>query len=268
MTKGLSFDQLYPGTYIKAGEFGGKAVTLTIKDVKREMLSNGTGGEEGAVTVSFDETEKQWVMNKTCGVCLRAMWGDDSGEWAGHRVTLHPVKDESGLSESGQCIRVKGSPELPKELKFRARLGRKMVTQTLVPTGKGSPSGGSSPAFDEGTGEVFDAEAAPATETGLEGDDSAWGDAGAADAFSGPGDAEEPEDDDVPGRGPLTDKDDPDRAPTNAEKKRLSEALGELDDVGAVKTFRARYGGRSNSDLTKGEIDEFTAWAREQAAAS
>jgi hypothetical protein len=136
MTRGLSFDELYPGTYLKAGEFQGKAVTLTIKTITREMLSNGSGGEEPAVTVSFAETEKQFVMNKTNASSLRAMWGDDSGEWIGKRLTLHPVKDESGLSESGLAIRIKGSPELERRLVFKARLGRKMVTQTLVPTGK------------------------------------------------------------------------------------------------------------------------------------
>lgn len=138
MSKGLSFDQLYPGTYLKAGEFNGKPVTLTIKGVTREMLSNGAGSEEGAVIVSFDETEKKLVLVKTNGVCCRAMWGDDSGAWVGHKLTLHPVKDTSGLSESGLCIRVKGSPELTEPLKFRARLGRKQVTQTLIPTGKGA----------------------------------------------------------------------------------------------------------------------------------
>jgi hypothetical protein len=138
MSKGLSFDQLYPGVYLKAGEFDGKAVTLTVKSIKREMLSNGAGGEEPAVTVAFEGTEKIWVMNKTNATSLRAMWGDDSGEWIGHRVTLHPVADESGLSDSGLCIRVAGSPELKKELKFQARLGRKVVKQTLQPTRTGA----------------------------------------------------------------------------------------------------------------------------------
>ena len=148
--KGLSFDELYPGTYIKAGEFQGKAVTLTIKAITREMLSNGTGGEEPAVTVSFAETEKQFVMNKTNAVCLRAMWGDDSGEWIGHKLTLHPVKDDSGLSESGLCIRVKGSPELDRRLVFKARLGRQMKTQTLVPTGKAAGDPDEAIAFEAG----------------------------------------------------------------------------------------------------------------------
>ena len=149
--KSLSFDELYPGTYLRAGSFKGKAATLTLKSVTREMLSNGSGGEEGAVIISFEETELKFVANKTNGVCFRALWGDDSGEWIGHRVTLHPVKDESGLSESGLCIRVKGSPELEKPLKFRSHLGRKVVTQTLAPTGKEKAA---APAVDEETGEV------------------------------------------------------------------------------------------------------------------
>ena len=103
---------------------------------------------------------------------------------------------------------------------------------------------------------------APRTETRTERDD---GENAATDAFTGPGAAEEPEDEDVPGRGPVAAADDPDRKATNAERKRLSEALGELDDVAAVKRFRSRFGGRGNSDLTKAEIDEFTEWAREQA---
>ena len=110
--------------------------------------------------------------------------------------------------------------------------------------------------------EARNEQASPATETAPQRDDTPLDDGGAADAFSGPTEEEE---DDVPGRGPLGAVDDPNRKATNAEKKRLSDALGALDDVGAVKTFRARYGGRSNSDLTKAEIDEFTAWAREQA---
>jgi hypothetical protein len=156
MTKGLSFDQLYPGTYLKAGEFDGKPVTLTIKSIVREMLSNGAGSEEGAVIVSFVETEKKLVLVKTNAVCLRALWGDDSGEWIGHRITLHPVPDASGLSESGLCIRVKGSPELTKPMTFASHLGRKIVKQTLVPTGKTRPSaaGDSAPADAVDTDEV------------------------------------------------------------------------------------------------------------------
>ncbi|MGO8683424.1 MAG: hypothetical protein ACLQUT_02420 [Thermoleophilia bacterium] len=136
--RGLSFDELYPGAYLKAGELKGRPVTLKIKSVTREMLSNGAGGEEGAAIVAFEKTEKQFVMNKTNGTCLRAMFGDDTGEWIGKKITLHAVPDASGLSESGMCLRIKGSPQLTKPLTFAAHLGRKIVKQTLVPTGGAS----------------------------------------------------------------------------------------------------------------------------------
>ena len=255
MTKGLSFDELYPGTYIKAGEFGGKPVTLTIKAVTREMLSNGSGGEEGAVIVAFEKTDKLFVMNKTNAVCLRAMWGDDSGEWTGHRVTLHPVKDESGLSESGQCIRVKGSPELPKALKFRARLGRKMVTQTLVPTGNGSAPAPVPENVDEDTDEVF----------GFEDEEPT------ADPQPVPESTHDPEpdsdhqpplegsdDDDVPGRGPIDIRAKKATAKQLAEIVKLRKAsgiyeaeyVGLLDEFGAVEAS-ALYADQADSVIER-----------------
>jgi hypothetical protein len=134
--RGKSFDELYPGKYIRASEFKDKPVTLTVKSVDREMLSNGTGGEEGAVVMEFEETPKALVVNRTNGVAFRALYGDDSGDWIGKQITLHAVPDSSGLSESGKCIRVLGAPQLTKPLKFKAHVGRSMLTQTLQPTGK------------------------------------------------------------------------------------------------------------------------------------
>ena len=273
--KGMSFDQLYPGTYLKAGEFEGRAVTLTVKTITREMLSNGSGGEEPAVTVAFAETEKQFVMNKTNAVSLRAMWGDDSGEWIGHKVTLHPVKDESGLSDSGICIRVKGSPELEKPLKFKARLGRKMVTQTLVPTGKGSPPSGPAPVVDEDTGEVFgfddDAphteDPASSTQQGQFGDAAQNSTPYASEPETAPESPECDEDgNEVPGRGALFAADDPNRPATASDKKLLSEALAHVPAAEA-KAYRQRFGGRSNAELTHGEIEAFRAWAVEKVLA-
>jgi len=166
MTKGLTFDQLFPGAYIKAGEFNGRTPTWTIKAVKREMLSNGAGGEEPAVTVAFEEFEKQWVMNKTNATALRAMWGDDSGEWVGHQLTLHAVKDESGMSDSGLCIRVLGSPELDKPLKFQAHLGRKVVKQTMQPTSAATMAANAPEAAQAAAGEALNADTGEVTPAG------------------------------------------------------------------------------------------------------
>jgi hypothetical protein len=196
-TNFTSFDQLYPGEFLTAGEFGGKAVTLTITEIERPLLSNGSGSEEPATVVHFAETPKKFVMNKTNGVCLRAMFGDDPRAYDGKRITLHPVKDESGLSESGLCIRVKGSPDIDKTIKFRAHVGRKMLTQTLMPTKNGKQAAG-----DAGTA-VFEDPAPDATEEPQ----------AAFDAENGAFD-EEP-----PGRGALRDV----SATAAADKKQLAE---------------------------------------------
>ena len=265
--KGLSFDALYPGTYLKAGEFEGRAVTLTVKTITREMLSNGSGGEKPAVTVAFAETEKQFVMNKTNAVSLRAMWGDDSGEWIGKRVTLHPVKDESGLSDSGLCIRVKGSPELDKPLKFRARLGRKMVTQTLVPTGNGKV-----PQVVPDDGEVFafDEEAPHAAQ-------EAAGGAPTPEASTDPSEALSDEDGDIPGMDAEAYAATRAPAPTLLHPVKVSAtqvaAIGRLRKSSGIydAEFAAlldSYGADAVGELTKDKAEFVIAALKEREAAS
>jgi len=133
----LTYDQLFPGRFLKAGEFQGKDVTLTISAVRIEPLPQADGSERVRGVLSFAETKKELVLNRTNGECLKAMWGPVVDDWVGHRVTLYPERDPSGLSDSGVCIRVKGSPELNEPLKVSIRLPRRRPQErTLVPTGR------------------------------------------------------------------------------------------------------------------------------------
>jgi len=117
------------------------------------------------------------------------------------------------------------------------------------------------------TGEVIDAEvtedAAGATEAGQTADPGAEA---AADAFTGPDAANGDSDEEPPGRGALFDADDPDRPATTGDKKKLSEAIAHVPTEWA-KAYRKRFGGRSNSELTHGEIVAFTAAAVKEALA-
>lgn len=135
---GLSYDQLFPGRFIKAGEFGGKDVTLTIERVYVDGLETESGATEKRAIVAFKETQREWVLIKTNAQCLVAMWGADSDDWLGKRVTLHPEADPSGLSDSGLCIRVKGSPDLSEAVTATIKLPRrKPLTRKLVVTKNG-----------------------------------------------------------------------------------------------------------------------------------
>lgn len=166
---GLSYDQLFPSRFIKAGEFGGKPVTLTITAVEMEELEKEDGTEKNAPIVSFKETKRQWVLIKTNAQCLLAMWGPNTDDWVGKRVTLFPERDASGLSDSGLCIRVKGSPDIDGPIVASIKLPRrKAQSRKLVKTGGNTASEES---FDHDTGEV----AKPTLQPGFEDIDFAAG---------------------------------------------------------------------------------------------
>ena len=153
---GLTYDQLFPSRFIKAGEFNGKPVTLTITGVEMDDLEKDDGTQHAAAIVSFKETKRQWVLIKTNAQCLVAMWGPDTDAWIGKRVTLFPERDASGLSDSGLCIRVKGSPDIPGPITATIKLPRRKPTaRKLIKTGGSAqeqqgfePEGEAAPAKD------------------------------------------------------------------------------------------------------------------------
>ena len=64
LPKPVDWDELYPGRFLKAGDFKGKPVTLTISEVRLEELVGDKGPQVKGV-ISFKQTEKQWALNKT-----------------------------------------------------------------------------------------------------------------------------------------------------------------------------------------------------------
>ena len=146
---GLSYDQLFPGRFIKAGEMTGKPVTLKIKSVALDVMESEDGTEQMQAVVNFVEIKRQWALNKTNAQCLVAMWGFDSSDWVGKRVTLFAERDTSGMSASGVCLRVAGSPDIDGPVKAEIKLPRRRaVTRTLTRTAKPTAM------TDEVTGEV------------------------------------------------------------------------------------------------------------------
>jgi hypothetical protein len=115
----VDWDELYPGRFLKAGEFKGKRVTLTMERVKLHELIGDKGPQIKGV-IYFRETEKQLALNKTNGICLRAMFGRKIPEWPGHRITLFP-----GTWDGDECIRVWGSPDIEADMEVAIALPRK-----------------------------------------------------------------------------------------------------------------------------------------------
>lgn len=117
--KPVDFDELYPGRFIKAGELKGKQVTLTIADVDIDELE-GDKGKQMKGIISFKETQKQLVLNKTNGLCIRAMFGRKLFDWAGKRLTIFP-----GKWGQDDAIRIWGSPDIALDAEVIVTLPRK-----------------------------------------------------------------------------------------------------------------------------------------------
>lgn len=115
----VDWDELYPGRFIKAGEFKGKKPTLTIAAVELEELIGDKGAQIKGV-IKFRETEKAWALNKTNGICLKELFGRKVQEWVGKHVTLF-----AGNWNGEEAIRVWGSPELAADKDVQIQLPRK-----------------------------------------------------------------------------------------------------------------------------------------------
>ena len=118
--KPVDFDQLYPGRFIKAGELLGKKVTLTITDVDTEELMGENNKPKIKATLTFRETEKQMVLCKTNGLCIKAMFGKKLDAWVGKRITIF---EDSWNGEP--ATRIWGSPDIEEEMVVEVALPRR-----------------------------------------------------------------------------------------------------------------------------------------------
>ena len=95
----------------------GEEKVVTIKEVKREMVFNPSGGGKEECTVAyFKEPVKPFILNTTNCKTITKVWGTPYIEdWAGCRITLK-VKRISAFGEMVDAVRV--SPERPAEEKI------------------------------------------------------------------------------------------------------------------------------------------------------
>lgn len=96
--------ELFP--YIEGGQLNGKQFELTIKSVSEDELPNHKGLMEKKYVVHFKETEKGLVLNKTNAKTIINLYGRETNDWAGKRVTLYAEKVKA-FGEMHNAVRVK-----------------------------------------------------------------------------------------------------------------------------------------------------------------
>jgi hypothetical protein len=164
----MNWKLMFKGDYIAAVEMGDKTPTLTIKGVKLCKLEDDKGRQKDKGIVFFKEIDRGWVLCKTNAMCLARMFGDDTNDWTGKRVTLFSTLVQVG-KEKQPGIRVKGSPDiaapmtveikLPKKKPFPMRM--QVTTKGAVaepdPEPTPEPESDAEEIVDPETGEVFPA---------------------------------------------------------------------------------------------------------------
>ena len=139
-------DALTPSPYLRAADFGTsvpKFPTLTIRATVIEKVASLKPGaaedaqeRKGVIYFSDEPNGLGWVINKTNKELLKALFGVDTDDWIGKRVTLEAVMVQVGPKKD-LGIRVKGSPDIDHEITVPVKLPkRKAQVFKLIPTGR------------------------------------------------------------------------------------------------------------------------------------
>ena len=93
---------LFPSKYLKASDLAGHEVELTIKGITVEDVGDG---DERPV-VSFADTRKGIVLNRTNANSIAKQYGEETDAWLGKAITIYPAETEF-KGETVACIRVR-----------------------------------------------------------------------------------------------------------------------------------------------------------------
>ncbi len=129
LAKPIDFDEMYPGRFIKAGLLLGRTVPTTILSVNLDELPDEDGKErrQGVLTLKGKDENKDLVLNKTNGLCLKAMFGRRVADWEGKRIWIYPDKTRFG-QKVVDCIRIYGSPDIKSDIEVEINLPRRKAT--------------------------------------------------------------------------------------------------------------------------------------------
>lgn len=101
--------EYFENDYVKAHELKGKDVTVTIMDIDLESLIMEGGIKNDKMVMSFKESPKKFVCNKTNGKLIaKVLKSTDSLTWTGKKITLYPTTTKC-KGEVVDCIRVRAN---------------------------------------------------------------------------------------------------------------------------------------------------------------
>jgi hypothetical protein len=126
------------GNYLGAEHLGTTTPTVTIADVRKEEIADEKGALRTKAVVHFMGTNRSFILNRTNALTIAAMFGMETATWAGKRIVLYATEVQLGR-ERVAGVRIKGSPDIEKDITFDLKLPRKKAQRvTLTRTANGT----------------------------------------------------------------------------------------------------------------------------------
>lgn len=104
------------GSFLKHEDLQGKAIKVTIEEIRQEEI-NGDHGKEKKLVARFVGKEKGLVLNRTNADSIAEITeSEDTDDWSGATIVLYPDKTKFG-GKTVDCVRVraaKGAEPKPK----------------------------------------------------------------------------------------------------------------------------------------------------------
>ncbi len=105
--------EIFPSKYLSAADLNEQDLIVTIQGVEPVRLKGRDGGpDETKLVAHFHGQEKGLLLNKTNAQTIANLYGDETDDWIGERITLFPttVQFQGQMTEA---IRVR--PRRPKD---------------------------------------------------------------------------------------------------------------------------------------------------------
>lgn len=83
----MDINSVFPSNYIKCSDLQGKSVRARINRFTIEEI-----GKDRKGIIYFEGKQKGLVMNKTKSMILADAWGNETDNWIGREVALHPTR--------------------------------------------------------------------------------------------------------------------------------------------------------------------------------
>lgn len=79
----MNINEAFPSNYIKASDLQGGSPTVTMSHVTTEKM-----GDDHKLVLYFQGKEKGFVLNKTNANNIASLYGEETDDWHGKKVTL------------------------------------------------------------------------------------------------------------------------------------------------------------------------------------